>query len=150
MTEELEAFEQASVESGSLRDILEQCADAELERDFRPYKAVVSTIDGVQFIDGKRRVRTKPKCNAARSTAPWRNIIVMREHDDKLFLEMAVRAVGHKHEPVAGVLAQILVSRRDSKVPTVLRDIAAEASPSGGDRLVGLSRLRCNSPYGCP
>jgi hypothetical protein len=30
----------------------------------------------------------------------------------------------------------------------------AEASsiwfPSGGDRLVGLSRLRCNSPYGCP
>jgi putative SOS response-associated peptidase YedK len=23
-------------------------------------------------------------------------------------------------------------------------------SPFGGDRLVGLSRLRCNSPYGCP
>jgi hypothetical protein len=27
---------------------------------------------------------------------------------------------------------------------------APEPSPSGGDRLVGLSRLRCNSPYGCP
>jgi hypothetical protein len=25
-----------------------------------------------------------------------------------------------------------------------------ERSPSGGDRLVGLNRLRCNSPYGCP
>ena len=25
-----------------------------------------------------------------------------------------------------------------------------QKSPSGGDRLVGLSRLRCNSPYGCP
>jgi|SRR5665213_1002901 len=25
-----------------------------------------------------------------------------------------------------------------------------QVSPSGGDRLVGLNRLRCNSPYGCP
>ncbi len=27
---------------------------------------------------------------------------------------------------------------------------SASTSPSGGARLVGLSRLRCNNPYGCP
>jgi hypothetical protein len=125
MTIELEALERASVESDSLRDILEQHADAELERDFRPYKPVISTIDGVQFIDGKRRLRTKPKCNLKPSTARWRNITVVREHDDKLFLSMAGRAAGFRHR-TPRALASILAARLADTLPLGLCDNAVE------------------------
>lgn len=125
MTTELEALEQASVESGSLMDILEQHADAGLERDFRPYKPVISTIDGVQFIDGKRRIPTKPKCNLEPSTARWSNIEIVRQRDVKLFLEMAPQAVGFRHR-TPRTLANILASRLDGTMPLGLWDNAVE------------------------
>jgi hypothetical protein len=48
--------------------------------------------------------------------------------DYKLFLDMAVHAIGYKHFTIARALALMLTSRLDTKVPAGLGDTAEEAS----------------------
>lgn len=62
------------------------------------------------------RVRKKPRCNLALSQAPWRNITIFRKQDDRLFCEMATRAVGFRHS-TPRALARILSGRLDSYGP---------------------------------
>jgi hypothetical protein len=119
MTTELEALQQA----------MARYADEQLERLFQANKAPVSTIrkDGAEFTDGKRRVRSKPKCNLAASAAPWRNVTVLRKQDDSLFYDMAAHAVGYPHS-TSRALAQILSRRLDARLPAGLRDTTTEAA----------------------
>lgn len=62
------------------------------------------------------RVRKKPRCNRAASTARFSSIEVFRQCDDKLFREMAAHAVGYRHS-TPRALARILSSRLDSYGP---------------------------------
>jgi hypothetical protein len=82
--------------------------------------------DSAVFIDDKRRVRTKPKCNLAISTAPWRDFTILRKPDDSLFAHMAAHAVGYQHS-TPRALARNLTCRLDTPVPSGLLDAATEA-----------------------
>ena len=107
---ELQALEHSMAESPE--DISEQYAVEELERLFEPNKTLVSTIekDGAVFIDGKRWAKTKPKCNLEPSKSRWRDITIFaatfEEQAKKLFLDMAVHAVGYQHSTIARALAR--------------------------------------------
>jgi hypothetical protein len=85
-----------------------------------------SEEDGNEVTDDKCRFKTKPKCNLAPSTAPWRNFTISREPDDSLFHDMAAHAIGYQHStPIA--IAHILQDRLDAWLSAGLRDTTTEA-----------------------
>jgi hypothetical protein len=117
MTTELETIQRA----------IDENQHEQLERLFCSDKSLISTIDGAEFKDGKRRMRTKPKCNLAASKMPWRNVTILRERDDRLFYDMAAHAVGYKHNALSAVISRIVLNRLHTGAPVGLDDTASEA-----------------------
>ena len=120
---ELETLRNSMVESP--RNLSAQYIHAERERLFDSQKDAVSAIDDDDTFNttGKRRVRSKPRCNLAKSTE---RVSILKKADDKLFLQMAAHAVGYQHFAIDPALALILKSRRDTWVPAVLSDTTEE------------------------
>ena len=67
---ELEALEKSMAESPEEESDQYTVLDGVVESD----KPSTLIIDGVEFLDGKRRVKSKPKCNPAISSGHWYSV----------------------------------------------------------------------------